>query len=445
MALRMTVFLIALFCIWHQCHGALKMVVGFNRHGARGPLYESTNISHWEQRGQLTAIGMRQLYLLGRKFREIYQNTEVLPSEYDVSKMYIRAVPMNRTIMSAMSMMYGIFEGKGPSLKPGQEARAKPPFDGIQDVSMGLSALPNNYQPVSIIVSSPEKEDILLAYDDHVCPGLAQMKKDSWESKDAKRIAEVFKVYIEAVSKNFSIPKEKQVIPYLIGIPENSILDVMEGYPSQLPKELWDDGMAYFNVTVLYLMYATPLQASVVATKLFGEIFDKIDGLIAGKSNIRWAQYSGQDLQINLILVMLNLTSWECQLKRYIDKNTAFDEKCLPVADLAASLRFEVHQENEKYQLKLFYNERHVPIFGEKLIDYTTFKAKMDAKLVTKDFDKYCLGDPKKVQPKSDRLVLGIVIGFAVFCLLLLGCVIRSCLAYREIALKSQEYSSIRD
>lgn len=356
---------------------------------------------------------------------------------------------MNRTIMSGMSLMYGMFEGTGPSIRSDQEPRAKPPFAGLDETpaGLGLSALPNNYQPVPIIVSSLEQDYVLMAYDDTVCPGLAQIKKDSWESADAKTIAEAFKDYIQKVSELFKVPKEKQTIPFLIGIPENSILDVMEGYESPLPKELWDDGMSYFNVTVLYLMYATPLQQSVVGTKLFGEIFDKIDATIAGTSSITWAQYSGQDLQINFILQFLNLTSWQCQLKMYTEKKTAFDEKCLPVADLASSLRFEVHEEGkDKYQLKLWYNERQVPLLGEMAIDYATFKTKIESRLAGKDFDRLCLGEQKKVTPPaSSPILLGVVIAFAVICLVVLGCVVRSCLAYRKIALKAQEYSPIRE
>lgn len=55
----------------------LKLLIAFNRHGARGPIsikYPFENVWYTNGTGQLTSVGIREHYLFGKQFNDRYMN-----------------------------------------------------------------------------------------------------------------------------------------------------------------------------------------------------------------------------------------------------------------------------------------------------------------------------------------------------------------------------------
>ena len=106
------------------------------RHGARTANADLPNAPHtWiEGKGQLTALGMQQAYQLGLTLNQRYKvDNQLLPKEYHLNDIYIRSTDYDRTLMSAQSVLMGLYPlGTGPNLP---------------DTS---PALPSNYQPIPI-------------------------------------------------------------------------------------------------------------------------------------------------------------------------------------------------------------------------------------------------------------------------------------------------------
>ena len=109
-----TVFIQILFSV---AADQLVLVQAVWRHGDRTPavfLPNDPNVNYsWPQGlGELTFLGMKQHLALGKKLRNYYvDQLGVIPGKYNSQQVYIRSTDVNRTLISAMSNMLGMFPG----------------------------------------------------------------------------------------------------------------------------------------------------------------------------------------------------------------------------------------------------------------------------------------------------------------------------------------------
>ncbi|CAO4363770.1 unnamed protein product [Caenorhabditis nigoni] len=94
----------------------LEFVQTLWRHGDRAaledlhPIYEANWTFGGGGLGELTPLGMSQMNKLGTMFRQMYvEDKELLSHRYAAKEIYIRSTNVNRTIISAMSLLYGMF------------------------------------------------------------------------------------------------------------------------------------------------------------------------------------------------------------------------------------------------------------------------------------------------------------------------------------------------
>ena len=150
--------------------GKLRFVVEFCRHGAREVIWDdlkTTDDKDWNHgEGELTNVGKRQQYILGRIVRRRYLENTTSPlfsEKYNEWEIIINSSPFNRTILSASAQLLGIFlPGTGPILSPEQEAKAVPPspvHDLVQiQKDLRDAALPYLFQsfPVHSGLTNPD-------------------------------------------------------------------------------------------------------------------------------------------------------------------------------------------------------------------------------------------------------------------------------------------------
>ncbi|CEG57234.1 histidine phosphatase family protein [Legionella fallonii] len=127
----------------------LIFAIDIIRHGDRTPLNSLPAVNYqWPQGlGQLTAEGMQQEYKLGMGFRKKYiEQTHLLPEHYERGTMYVRATDYDRTLMSAESLLMGLY----------------PPGTGPNVTETSLPALPNAFQPIPIFSSPTKYDEVIL-------------------------------------------------------------------------------------------------------------------------------------------------------------------------------------------------------------------------------------------------------------------------------------------
>ncbi|XP_054271539.1 lysosomal acid phosphatase-like [Macrosteles quadrilineatus] len=101
---------------------SLRYVYAFFRHGIRAPLYEpypsdenKQKFHHvFEKLGILTKAGKEEMYEVGKELSKIYGS---LVQDYSEDKVRASSTEKTRTIMSALSVMAGLFPPKKPILK----------------------------------------------------------------------------------------------------------------------------------------------------------------------------------------------------------------------------------------------------------------------------------------------------------------------------------------
>eukprot|EP00013_Stygamoeba_regulata_P025199 CAMPEP_0177648382 /NCGR_PEP_ID=MMETSP0447-20121125/10797_1 /TAXON_ID=0 /ORGANISM="Stygamoeba regulata, Strain BSH-02190019" /LENGTH=545 /DNA_ID=CAMNT_0019151017 /DNA_START=99 /DNA_END=1736 /DNA_ORIENTATION=- len=149
---------------------SLRMVFVLTRHGDRTPVRVFPNVtSQWPQGwGQLTGLGMQEMYHLGQKIRSRYvDQCPVLSPTYSSREVHAQSTSKDRTLMSAQAFLLGLFPpGTGPDLPPHHEG----------------DPLPGDLQTVPIHSAARYNDSLLYSYKN--CPRLSQLVKEARQSEE---------------------------------------------------------------------------------------------------------------------------------------------------------------------------------------------------------------------------------------------------------------------
>ena len=146
-----------------------------SRHGARGPLdldIEGRDKigQKWEYPGELTGVGQRMEYILGRRnrYRYITNTYHFLKEKYDPHELLVLSTSLNRTLLSMTSQLQGLYpmiEENAEKLDQKQIEFSKPPVKcEDEDIKKEINnlndlSLPNymNIIPIHMIHPSEKK------------------------------------------------------------------------------------------------------------------------------------------------------------------------------------------------------------------------------------------------------------------------------------------------
>lgn len=142
----------------------LRLVTLLYRHGDRSPIKgyptDPYNEDTWPQGfGQLTQVGMKQHWDLGRALRSRYHG--FLNDSYDRREIYVRSTDSDRTLMSSECNLAGLYP-------PGES----------QTFSVNIS-----WQPIPVH-TVPESEDRLLKFPLLPCPRYEELQNETRQSAE---------------------------------------------------------------------------------------------------------------------------------------------------------------------------------------------------------------------------------------------------------------------
>ena len=214
------------FCLWSSSAQTTPVFVAqLTSEGARsnfGP--NAFPNTPWEfGPGEITAIGLRQQYLVGYDLKYNYGSTLKLNETYSPWQIYVRSTNHNATLMSALSQLEALFPlDKRNDLTTEQAKNAVPPGDNtiIQDdiKNLGNKIMPRNFQTVPVHAMDFDKDSVL---SHNWCSNIYSQNRrtvnnTSWEKEmntNYTTSLTAFRKYMK--SDNMTI---HQIYPYLDGL-----------------------------------------------------------------------------------------------------------------------------------------------------------------------------------------------------------------------------------
>ena len=241
------IFFLQIFNTYLQGVDKLVFVYTHFRHGARAPLKINDSFidklgEAWKNPGELTGVGQRMHYLLGRRNRIRYINDgkTFLSTHFDPHEILIYSSNINRTMVSVSSQLQGFYPQDnqiGEKLTDAQIKIAYPQVNvNYEEINNSISALGDSalpYQmtlaPVRMVNDNDRK---MRVYDIQECVE----ERDDIKKKNAETVPELIE-YVKKFNEKYKTSFDK----YLQD--SNGEYDVFELYDicDAFLSNYWDD------------------------------------------------------------------------------------------------------------------------------------------------------------------------------------------------------------
>lgn len=369
------------------------MVIEIFRHGAREPVYDYYNPDYFSSKGELTSVGMRQHYVLGSTLRKEYiEKLHFLSEHYNASEIRVYSTNYNRTIMSAMSQLYGLYPlGTGSTIpfKIYDSNLWYPPYNIERSDFDSLlnESLPYQFQPIPIHVFNENN----ILYQE--CPNREKIAKERLESKEVKTLNKEIQENMLELANSYNLTKEDLNIESVKGI-----YDVYQNYlyagfdiPISVTSDLYTNMSFIYDITYQILYLGNERQKKIESSQFLKELITLFDNKLKGIEKMKWIMYSAHDTTLLSILAGLNLTNYECLLE-YRKENKKPDLNCFSYPTYASNLFFELFQNDltDEYYVKIKYNGNIIKEFS-----YVNFHSYLNERIVS-DYDSLCGIDEAK-------------------------------------------------
>ena len=378
------------------------------RHGARGmkELKNDTDIfkQKWIGSEELSAVGLRQHYLLGSLMRNQY--SQLLDwNNYNTKDIFVYSTPTNRTIMSARAHLFGMFNNNNTKqLNKNQNEKSIPNYlrnkskilNFINKTLNNSYILPNKI-PSEIPIHIIERKEKLFQFEkDDNCIGIEKQRDKNKKKKSVKNAVESFNnKYGEKLVKYLGEKKEDYFkdLKNVQAIALAFIINKIDGRDlSEFQNETGFDLEKFYNDSMEILVQKSleiqsgddekliALASSSVLLRFILSFIDKVVENDKKQKKIhdvpKFFLLSAHDTTIVMSSDLLNI----------LFKS----EKYFP--SFATSQVYELNKENNEYYINFIFN-------GEKLktVKYEYFKKTIENEAWTLEETGYFCGFYKKI------------------------------------------------
>ena len=418
------------------------------RHGARDPYIKidpKTWIDfigvQWKSQGELNSIGLRSHYLLGAATRKRYDN--FLSKTFDCNEISIISTDSNRTIMSAMANLQGIYKNfTTPNLTYSQinnsimrnfnetyQIEINKKIDELKDsyIQNGISIMPihlfNNYNL------------IFKLNDAGFCPGIKKYKDEAKNSEEVKKMVDEFYKYtndtygkyifdfmnVSGVERPNYLWEYSDSYTNLYYICDAYIADYISGREMTHIKEtkinmeeFYYHALKHSKMDTYYVEYGIPPTKApyVAVSPMFRSIFNYMERRIylnehdsydsINSSSPKYVIYSGHDSTVGAVDVFLEA-----------EFNITPDDP-----EYTTSQYFELWRNETGYYIKYLINQREKATYK-----FEEFKKMINEKTFSKEeVEEICLGK-KEEKIKEENIfkkIFFIILSIGIVFLLLL-------------------------
>jgi len=344
------------------------MVLLYFRHGARGPLrkkYYNYDDFYTKYPGELTPVGIRQHFLLGSQMREKYiLSQNFLSKSFNMQELRVLSTNSNRTLMSAQSLLLGLYPLKtGPSFPLNfPKEKAVPPWKhrSFNLSELGDEALPNGFQPFPIHSKFFLKDDVLRPYSPTFCPIMKNYTAITRNSSKYQEIQSdmlgVCKSMLEALGLHES-SKIKCSLQTVYQINSDLTTFFFENYevpPEYVDKEMRKKLDFINNVFYAYENGGIEIQKRMIGSPMIAEIMAQFSQKITNATPFKMLLYSTHDTSLISLNLALNITNWQCHVDSYYKGSTNF-RNCAGHPPYASFTAIELHKSdsNNSYFVKI--------------------------------------------------------------------------------------------
>ena len=361
----------------------IEFVSELVRHGARSPGVVYNFAKHPKQNFkrpmELSAIGMRQHYLIGAEFRHRYIDEAKLISEkFNSTEIHLKSTDTERTIDSGLSQMVGIFppEVCQQTLNSWQQTHALPPMkiDGADKIIKKLKekALPDciNLLPIT---SEKGQFSFDMQIENVYCPPFKQVVQELTDSDEYKQM---FKEVNDPMKARFTEFLQREVeyeeiwdlceyltladlhkIQLIFDYTEEDVQGCKKVHDVKYYTTAWGDERLWKYSAKVYL----------------DNLVQSMDSIIAGNQTYKAELNFGHDDSLAYILNGLgNLT-----------KETP---------ELASTLFVELHSSEGKYFVRAFHDDVQMTFGLCEQLDcpYETFKKNVQQRVAPGTIEEAC-------------------------------------------------------
>lgn len=355
-------------CFFLSVFPKLEMVLEVFRHGAREPIFNYWNAALFKNPEELTSVGMRQHFLLGTELRREYiENSQFLSPNYDPKEIYVRSSNFNRTIMSALSQLSGLYPlGTGPTV-PADVGIEKtyPPYPNIDyDVKkLGNFSIIGGFQPIPVHSVAQSEDRVFLGGNADVCEINKEMFDEQKRSDFYKTIIEEFENNTLATLRSLLNITNTINLDVVTGVNDVFINDIFANKPLPNLSEEFFRNMTYmYTMNLFYTYYGTWAQRKFITTPIFHDFLSHFQSKIQNTTTKKWIMYSGHDSTLGYIYSGLNISNYECLLQLW-RHNSTDHVNCEPYPAYASSLIIELHQnELKEFVVKMKVNGIYINV-----------------------------------------------------------------------------------
>jgi hypothetical protein len=368
------------------------------QHGSSSPAYPipTMNWADWPERQpfELTGMGMRQQYLLGRELRRRYNEHNMLNQSLLLHQTMARSIDHNSSTSSAQAFLRGFVNQTQVKLKDTELPHAKPPMPVKEYFVKNIrdSVLPYGFDTLPFHTHFPHEEDIFAHCSCSAANNLTyNTLVNSTDVKEILRLNE--EAFVAIVKSHFDINEKLLVFPKYIPLLESILATKQQYRDNKLNATEQEFVQKFWNKLFLHERSGNLEANKYRAAPMLQHIKNFFSKAI---EKAMTPSIIGDNLKISFLFTEDNMLS---SLLSHLGYNVT---NSIPPASIVS---FEVYgpmkasKNTTDYYVKMFYNDRELPI-GNCPLQYCTmpnFEEELP-KLSRDEIKQWCNKNTTRIQ-----------------------------------------------